>query len=94
MIIWQSVLRTTRAGRIEGHRKVCIQKYGRASARHGASARAQTIARMASERRVATLLAFARAFEVIAMDDAIDLLDFLMGSVKKCGCDLKVAFRE
>ena len=50
----------------------------RALARHGAAARAQTIARMAPERRVATLLAFARAFEIIAMDDALDLLDFLI----------------
>ena len=53
----------------------------RALARHGAAARAQTIARMAPERRVATLLAFARAFEIIAMDDAIDLLDFLISQL-------------
>ena len=53
----------------------------RALARHGAAARAQAIARMAPERRVATLLAFARAFEVIAMDDAIDLLDFLISQL-------------
>ena len=36
---------------------------------------------MAPERRVATLLAFARAFEIIAMDDAIDLLDFLISQL-------------
>ena len=53
----------------------------RALARYGAAARAQTIARMAPERRVATLLAFARAFEIIAMDDAIDLLDFLISQL-------------
>ena len=53
----------------------------RALARHGAAARAQTIARMAPERRVATLLAFARAFEIIAMDDALDLLDFLISEL-------------
>ena len=53
----------------------------RALARHGAAARAQTIARMAPERRVATLLAFARAFEVSAMDDALDLLDFLISEL-------------
>ena len=53
----------------------------RALARHGAAARAQAIARMAPERRVATLLAFARVFEIIAMDDAIDLLDFLISQL-------------
>ena len=53
----------------------------RALARHGAAARAQTIARMAPERRVATLLAFARTFEIIAMDDALDLLDFLISKL-------------
>ena len=42
----------------------------RALARYGAAARAQAIARMTPERRSATLLAFARAFEYIAMDDA------------------------
>jgi TnpA family transposase len=47
-------------------------------ARYGAAARAQAIARMAPERRLATLLAFARAFEFIAMDDALDLLDLLL----------------
>jgi Domain of unknown function (DUF4158) len=47
-------------------------------ARYGAAARAQAIARMAPERRLATLLAFAHAFEVIAMDDALDLLDLLL----------------
>ena len=50
-------------------------------ARYGAAARAQAIARMAPERRLATLLAFARAFEVIAMDDALDLLDLLMTDI-------------
>ena len=53
----------------------------RALARHGAAARSQTIARMAPARRVATLLAFARAFEIIAMDDALDLLDFLISQL-------------
>jgi len=33
---------------------------------------------MPPERRLATLLAFARAFEFIAMDDALDLLDLLL----------------
>jgi hypothetical protein len=34
--------------------------------------------RMAPQRRLATLLAFAHAFEVIAMDDALDVLDLLI----------------
>ena len=53
----------------------------RALARYGAAARAQAIARMAPERRHATLLAFARAFEAIAMDDTLDLLDLLMSDI-------------
>jgi TnpA family transposase len=53
----------------------------RALARYGAAARAQTIARMAPERRLATLLAFARAFELTAMDDALDLLDLLLSDL-------------
>jgi TnpA family transposase len=47
-------------------------------ARYGAAARAQAIMRMAPQRRLATLLAFAHAFEVIAMDDALDVLDLLI----------------
>jgi hypothetical protein len=50
----------------------------RALARYGAAARAQAIARMTPERRTATLLAFAHAFERTAMDDAIDLFDVLV----------------
>jgi TnpA family transposase len=53
----------------------------RALARYGAAARAQTIARMAPERRLATLLAFARTFELTAMDDALDLLDLLLSDL-------------
>ncbi len=53
----------------------------RALARYGAAARAQAIARMAPERRHATLLAFARAFEAIAMDDTLDLLDLLISDI-------------
>jgi TnpA family transposase len=53
----------------------------RALARYGAAARAQTIARMAPERRLATLLAFARAFELTAMDDVLDLLDLLLSDL-------------
>ena len=36
------------------------------------------IARMPPDRRVATLLAFARAFEATALDDALDLLDLII----------------
>ena len=50
----------------------------KALARHAAAARAQAIARMPYDRRIATLFAFARAFEFQAMDDALDLLDLLM----------------
>ena len=42
-----------------------------ALARHAAAAKAQTIARMPPERRVATLLAFAQALEQTAQDDAL-----------------------
>ncbi len=53
----------------------------RALARYAAAARAQAISRMAPERRTATLLAFAHAFERTAMDDAIDLLDSLVNDI-------------
>ena len=53
----------------------------KALARYAAAARAQAIARMPEERRLATLLAFAQAFEVIALDDALDLLDLLMSDL-------------
>ena len=36
---------------------------------------------MAPERRTATLLAFAQAFERTAMDDAIDLFDLLVTDI-------------
>jgi hypothetical protein len=36
---------------------------------------------MAQERRIATLLAFTRAFEFIAIDDALDLLDLLISDI-------------
>ena len=44
-------------------------------ARYAAAASAARIARMPDDRRIATLFAFARAFEVNAMDDALDVLD-------------------
>jgi uncharacterized protein DUF4158 len=50
-------------------------------ARYGAAARAQAIARMAPDRRLAILLAFAHAFEVMAMDDALDLLDLVLTDI-------------
>jgi TnpA family transposase len=53
----------------------------RALARYGAAARAQAIARMAPERRLATLLAFAHAFEGIALDDALDLFDLVITDI-------------
>ena len=49
-----------------------------ALARHAASSWAAVIARMPPDRRVATLLAFARAFEATALDDALDLLDLII----------------
>jgi TnpA family transposase len=54
------------------------QSRTKALARHAAAVRTQAIARMTDERRIATLLAFAREFEIRAMDDALDLLDVLM----------------
>ncbi len=53
----------------------------RALARHAAAAKAQTIARMPPERRVATLLACAQAVEQSAQDGALDLLDLLLADL-------------
>lgn len=47
-------------------------------ARTAAGSKAQAIARMPEPRRIATLLAFAYVWQVVAMDDAIDLLDSLV----------------
>lgn len=52
-------------------------------ARYAAAARAQAIARMPEERRRATLLAFAQAFEISALDDALDLLDLVVTDLFK-----------
>lgn len=49
-----------------------------ALARYAAAARAASIARMPPERRIATLVAFAHAFEIVAQDDALDLLHQLI----------------
>ncbi len=53
----------------------------KALARYAASAWAPNVARMPDERRIATLLSFARVFEVTALDDAIDLLDLLISDI-------------
>ncbi len=50
-------------------------------ARYAASAWAPTIARMPDDRKVATLLAFARTLETNALDDALDLCDVLITEV-------------
>ena len=46
-------------------------------ARYAAKTSASMIARMPEERRIATLLAFAKTFEIIALDDALDVFDLL-----------------
>ncbi len=48
-------------------------------ARYAMAARAQTIARMPPERRLATLLALARVLAGTALDDTLDLFDLLIG---------------
>lgn len=53
----------------------------KALAHYAATAWAQTIVRMPTERRVATLLAFVHVLEATATDDAIDLLDLLIGDL-------------
>ncbi len=50
-------------------------------ARTAASVRAQAIARMPPKRRAATLLAFVHVLEATVTDDAIDLLDLLIGDL-------------
>ncbi len=52
-----------------------------ALARHAATARTQALARMGEQRRTATLLAAARQLETDAGDDALDLLDQLLGAL-------------
>jgi TnpA family transposase len=52
-----------------------------ALARVAASVKAQAIARMPEERRLATLVASARKLEATAQDDALDLLDRLVGDL-------------
>ncbi len=50
-------------------------------ARHATTARAQALERLAPDRRVATLLAFARVLEVRAMDDALDVFDRVLDEI-------------
>lgn len=50
-------------------------------ARYAAEARAQAIARMPEERQIATLVAFAKEYEVLAQDDALDLFDLLLAKL-------------
>jgi TnpA family transposase len=52
-----------------------------ALARYASKTTAAMIARMPDERRLATLLAFAKHFEVIALDDALDVFDLLMSDI-------------
>src|SRR6266699_3045505 len=49
--------------------------------RYAASVRAPTIARMPDDRRIATLLAFARTMATTALDDALDLLDLMITDI-------------
>ncbi len=53
----------------------------KAVARYASASRAQAIARMPTERRVATLLALAHTLEATAQDDVVDLLDLLLGKL-------------
>lgn len=50
-------------------------------ARYGMAAKAQAIARMPRDRRLATLLAVVRETETAALDDALDVFDMLMGKM-------------
>ncbi len=58
-------------------------------ARHAAQISAYKIARMPEDRRIASLVAFAHAYETTTLDDALDVLDLLIadiaGEAKKLG---------
>lgn len=58
-------------------------------ARHAGVVSMHKIARMSDEQRIAFLVAFVKAYEIIALDDALDLLDALItniaGDAKKLG---------
>ena len=53
----------------------------RTLARYAATTWASVIARMPAARRAATLVAFARVFEATAQDDALDVLDLMIGTL-------------
>jgi hypothetical protein len=53
----------------------------RTLARYAAITWASVIARMPTARRRATLVAFARVFEATAQDDALDVLDLMIGTL-------------
>ncbi len=50
-------------------------------ARHAGVISIPKIARMADDRRAAILVAFVKAFETVAIDDAIDILDLLIAEI-------------
>ena len=52
----------------------------RSLARYAALSKAQAIQRMPDERQIAALLAFARVYELVAQDDAVDLLHQFIGA--------------
>jgi len=58
-------------------------------ARHAAQISAYKIARMPEDRKIASLVAFAHAFETTSLDDALDVMDLLIadvaGEAKKLG---------
>jgi hypothetical protein len=58
-------------------------------ARHAGVISMHKIARMPDDKRIAILVAFVKAFEIMALDDAIDILDLLItgiaGEAKKIG---------
>lgn len=52
----------------------------RSLARYAALSKAQAIQRMPDDRQIAALLAFARVYELVAQDDAVDLLHQFIGA--------------
>jgi hypothetical protein len=58
-------------------------------ARHASIISMHKIARMSDDKRIAILLAFVKSYEIIALDDALDILDMLItgiaGNAKKLG---------
>ena len=64
-------------------------------ARVAATVRTQTIARMPEDRKIATLVAFARRLEAVAQDDALDLFEALLSGMVQAsrGLDRKERFR-